>query len=85
MHKRLVIVEFKTGALIRILINFRVIYDVYIKIAFCMDAFEYVYEIFTVTQLQSAVTKSNKKFTEQACDRFYTSNMKYSCMLFHVY
>ena len=28
MHKRLVIVEFKTGALIRIFINLRVIYDV---------------------------------------------------------
>ena len=28
MHERLVIVEFKTGALIRIFINLRVIYDV---------------------------------------------------------
>ena len=28
MHERLVIVELKTGALIRIFINFRVIYDV---------------------------------------------------------
>ena len=37
---------------------------------FCMAAFAYVYEIFTVTQLQFAVTKSNKKFTEQACGRF---------------
>ena len=39
---------------------------------FCMAAFAYVYEIFTVTQLQLifAVTKSSKKFTEHACDRF---------------
>ena len=80
MLKRLVIVEFK----MYINSDFDQ-YDVQVKIDFCMDAFEYVYEIFTVTQLQSAVTKSNKKFTEQACDRFYTSNMKYSCMLFHVY
>ena len=29
MHKHLVIVEFKIGGLIQILINFRVIYDVY--------------------------------------------------------
>ena len=64
MHERLVIVEFKTGELIRIFINIRVIYD------FCMAAFAYVYEIFTVTQQQFAVTKSNKKITEQACGRF---------------
>ena len=55
-----------------------------------MVAFAYVYEIFTVTQLQIAVTKSNKKFTEQTCGRFcfqkfYTSYIKYSCMLVYVY
>ena len=33
MHERLVIVEIRTVALIRILINFRVIYYVYIKIS----------------------------------------------------
>ena len=33
MHERLVITEFKTGALIRILINLKVIYDVLIKIS----------------------------------------------------
>ena len=53
-----------------------------------MVAFAHVYEIFTVTQLQFAVT--SKKFTEQACGRFcfqkfYTSYIKYSCMLVNVY
>ena len=37
---------------------------------FCVAAFAYVYEIFTVKQLQFAVTKSNKKLTEHACGRF---------------
>ena len=46
MLKRLVIVEFK----MYINSDFDQ-YDVQVKIDFCMDAFEYVYEIFTVTQL----------------------------------
>ena len=43
-----------------------------------MAAFEYVYEIFTVTQLQFAITKSNKKFTAQACGRFCFIDLIYS-------
>ena len=37
---------------------------------FCMAALEYVYEIFTETQLQSAVTKSNQKITNKPAATF---------------
>ena len=35
-----------------------------------MAALEYVYEIFTETQLQSAVTKSNQKITNKPAATF---------------
>ena len=51
-----------------------------------MAAFEYVYEIFTETQPQSAVTKSNKQKLPNKPAATYVSKVlytyiKYSCML----